>query len=297
MTALTSSGIVGHSVGFTTDHFVFDSPVVGDSFSVAVTAPARRRGDLPVIYAADAHTNAAPTMAAAMSLMGDRLRPVQPFVLVTIGYADNDFASSLIRRNRDFVPPDEAVPAALERHVSTPAYAQALGGIDGVGRFMDRARHGLANRFLEFLERELHPEIVRRLELGNQHAGLFGHSFGGLFSLYALTSDSMLFDKYCAASPALIADDTTITSRWHSLAADHPIDLCVTLSELEMTGPHELYRILAANTLRFLDQAALNPSPHVRLSSSIVPDETHYSTVYESFRRFVRFSYPERTAT
>ncbi|MGV9711459.1 alpha/beta hydrolase [Gordonia sp. NPDC003424] len=296
MTAATGADIVGHSLGFTTEHFLFDSRAVGDSFSIAVTAPARRRGDLPVIYAADAHTNSASTTAAAMSLMGDRLRPVAPFVLVTIGYADNDFAASLTRRNRDFVPPDEPVPAALERHVRTPSYAQALGGAEGVARFMDQARHGRADRFLEFLEQELHPDIAHRFAVSPRQIGLFGHSFGGLFSLYALTSGSALFETYCAASPALITDDSTITQRWRALAADRPLDLYVTLSELEMTGPYELYRILASNTVRFLDDAARNPSRHVRLSSSVVPDETHYSTVYESFRRFVRFSYPERTA-
>lgn len=282
-----------------TELFDIDSARVGSVFSVEVTLPAGYTADSSnryrVVYATDAHTNRASTIAAAASLIGDRLRPVEPFVLVNIGYADNDFAGALIRRNREFVPPGESVPAVLERHVRAPAYA-ALLGADGHRQFMDRARHGRADNFLAFFEEELHPEIVRRFPVASGPAALFGHSFGGLFTLYALTSGTPLFDKFCAASPGLTTDDSVIFGRYRDLAASLPdpardIDLFVTLCDLEITGPLELYRKLGVNTLRFIDQVSLNPLAGLRFGSSIITGETHFSTVFEAFRRFVRFAF------
>jgi predicted alpha/beta superfamily hydrolase len=292
--------ISGPAIGFSSDHFEIDSRLVGSKFSIAVTLPpgyseqSSRR--YPVLYATDTFTNCAFTIGANNALLGDRLRPVQPYILVNIGYADNDFRRSLTRRNREFVPPGEEVPVALERHIEAPAYASVLGGEEGHKEFMDYARNGRADNFLAFFEKELHPEIVRRFNVDGDNAGLFGHSYGGLFALYVFTSGSSLFNRICAASPGVISDQSVIFGRYDKLAKasvgkPRDIDLYVTMSDLEIMGDLEVYRRVGIGTLRFVDHVLKDTLPGLRFGRSIVPDETHFSIVYEAFRRFVRFSY------
>ncbi len=158
------------------------------------------------------------------------------------------------------------------------------------------ARNGRADNFLAFFEQELHPQIVSRFNVAPERAALFGHSYGGLFTLYAFTSGTRLFDKYCAASPGLLDPDTTIFTRYRALAAGSKhgrgaTDLYIALADLEITGSLEIYRVLGANTLRFIDLIEKEPLPGLRFGRSIVQDETHFSTVFEAFRRFIRFSF------
>ena len=99
-------------------------------------------------------------------------------------------------------PPGEPFSPMMERHIGAKAYANALGS-GGQEDFLTYARNGRADRFLAFLEHELHPEIVKRFRV-NKSIGLFGHSQGGLFALYALTKRSPLFSVFGASSPAIL---------------------------------------------------------------------------------------------
>ncbi|KAF2737773.1 alpha/beta-hydrolase [Polyplosphaeria fusca] len=62
-----------------------------------------------------------------------------------------------------------------------------------------------ADNFLQFLDTVLKP-WVKHTVFANAHFGrdaLYGHSFGGLFVLYALIARPDLFDTFLTASPAL----------------------------------------------------------------------------------------------
>jgi uncharacterized protein len=65
---------------------------------------------------------------------------------------------------------------------------------------------GGANKFRAFLSKELIPEIDRTYRTQDFRV-LFGHSAGGQFALYCLTSDPTLFQAYFALSPSLDWDD------------------------------------------------------------------------------------------
>ena len=65
---------------------------------------------------------------------------------------------------------------------------------------------GGADKFRAFLSKELIPEIDRKYRTQDFRA-LFGHSAGGQFALYCLTSDPTLFQAYFALSPSLDWDD------------------------------------------------------------------------------------------
>lgn len=61
---------------------------------------------------------------------------------------------------------------------------------------------GGADRFLEFVERELLPHVGERYRVG-RHRTLVGHSFGGLLAVHALSTKPSMFDAYLAISPSM----------------------------------------------------------------------------------------------
>lgn len=72
----------------------------------------------------------------------------------------------------------------------------------------DRRREMLpfkeAENFLKFISTELIPSIENDFIVCS--TVLFGHSFGGCFTLYAMQNIPNLFDKYIASSPTPIMD-------------------------------------------------------------------------------------------
>src|SRR5882724_5962098 len=65
---------------------------------------------------------------------------------------------------------------------------------------------GGANNFKRFLSAELIPDVERKYRTDGFRV-LSGHSAGGQFALYCLTSEPSLFHAYFALSPSLDWDD------------------------------------------------------------------------------------------
>jgi len=63
--------------------------------------------------------------------------------------------------------------------------------------------YGGAERFLAFIETELKPMIATRYPVDPARQTLFGHSYGGLFTLYTLLNRPQAFSGYAAASPSI----------------------------------------------------------------------------------------------
>jgi hypothetical protein len=68
---------------------------------------------------------------------------------------------------------------------------------------------GGADKFLAFLKNELVPYINKSYP-ANGNNMLYGHSFGGLFSVYAFLTEPQLFNAYLAADPSLWWDSNYI---------------------------------------------------------------------------------------
>lgn len=62
---------------------------------------------------------------------------------------------------------------------------------------------GGAESFLRFIESELKPDVASRFKIDTTRETLFGHSYGGLFTLYALINSPGLVDNFVAASPSI----------------------------------------------------------------------------------------------
>jgi predicted alpha/beta superfamily hydrolase len=149
--------------------------------------PTRR---YPVIYVLDGHSQSAHTAgsAAVMARMGAFPESIVVGVPNTSGPG----------RNRDYTPP-------------------------GMRQDGDAANspEGEADRFLDFLRRELIPAIEGEFRASRTRI-LAGYSRGGLFVVYALIADPGLFTAFHAHSPALWRDEAAMLRSLESYFRAHP---------------------------------------------------------------------------
>ena len=75
-------------------------------------------------------------------------------------------------------------------------------GIVNTNRRRDMLYVNGAGKFLKFITSELEPVMENRFTTGSRI--LFGHSFAGAFTIYALLNQPNAFDGYIASSPAPI---------------------------------------------------------------------------------------------
>lgn len=121
-------------------------------------------------------------------------------MVVAIGYP-TDEAYDPLRRSWDLSPPPgQAYPPFHE---------------DG-----PEVRTGGGENFLCFVEDALKPMLEARFPIDRGRQTLFGHSFGGLFALYALFRRPAAFRTWVAASPAIYWEDTVIARSREALTSD-----------------------------------------------------------------------------
>ena len=96
-------------------------------------------------------------------------------LIVGIGY-DSPLAYDIKRRTRDLTP-----AASGEEY----------------------ANGGGAAEFYDFVKDELFPLVDKKYSTAKSDKIYFGHSFGGLFGIYALLRDDGIFDEFFIASPSL----------------------------------------------------------------------------------------------
>lgn len=138
-------------------------------------------GGYPVIYLLDGNA----TVPMMEKVIGPN--PPTPYgsaAIVGIGYP-SDKPFDILRRYRDLTPPTppELIPPSRDG-----ASVIETGGRDD---------------FLAFVETQVIPAVESRLPIDRQRRTLFGHSLGGLFSLYVLYTREDLFQTYVAADPAV----------------------------------------------------------------------------------------------
>jgi predicted alpha/beta superfamily hydrolase len=79
---------------------------------------------------------------------------------------------------------------------------------------------GGADKFLDFIQSELIPEIDRRYHPAPYRI-FAGHSLGGLFAVHALMSRPNLFNAYIAISPSLWWDNSRVVHEAHGFLTTH----------------------------------------------------------------------------
>ena len=104
-------------------------------------------------------------------------------LIVGIGY-DSPLAYDIKRRARDLTP-----AASGEEY----------------------ANGGGAAEFYDFVKDELFPLVEKKYSTAKSDKIYFGHSFGGLFGIYALLRDDGIFDEFFIASPSLWWGESQLT--------------------------------------------------------------------------------------
>ena len=136
---------------------------------------------------------------------------------------------------------------------------------------------GGAAAFLDFLERELIPFIDRTYRTNTSDRGLLGHSFGGVFALYALEQRPALFQRVVAASPAMPLDSVIFTGARHALRAlPAPVHLDLSVGSQDELGLAKIDTEFA----RVLDE--IKPKG-LDYRFTVYPGENHNSVRLVSF--------------
>ncbi|ANZ40418.1 esterase [Lentzea guizhouensis] len=267
-----------------TDYFETRSSA-GHAYGIWVTTPPGHdpATPLPAVYVLDGNWAVGMT-APLIVTQRDPMQRIQPYLQVSVGYAGEEAQHWDRLRNRDLVPPGEPVAQefidAVEMGVDTGAMTRAQ-----ADAYLAELRDSRADAFLGFLTEELHPRIERDYGTAADGHGLFGYSYGGLFSLYAWLSGSGLFDSVGAGSPGVVSEGSRVFAQLREMG-DRPFaaKLHVTVNEQELLGELAVYRNLARNTADVLHRLASRGGA----VTSAVLRETHVTGLQASFLSYLR---------
>ena len=151
----------------------------GTPYRILVSSPEGPEppGGFPVFYILDG--DAWFGVAVEIARMRE-YETLDPALIVAVGYPSHFFFDAQ-GRTFDFTPPDS--------NSSDPQ--------------MDGVKVGGAGQFLTFLNETLKPWVRANYKINSTRQALFGHSYGGLFVLYAMFNAPNSFDTYLAASPSI----------------------------------------------------------------------------------------------
>lgn len=220
-------------------------------------------GGWPVLYMLDGN-------AAFDFLAPEHLALAPGLMIVGIGYdTDRQFAREL--RTLDFTAPDGPGDGLRPDHVHEGRTA------GGAAIFHDR----LTGPLRAAAEAGLPVDPARRT--------LWGHSFGGLFTLYALLARPQGFARHAAISPSIWWDEALIR-RVAQEAAPASLPLLVALGDREKRsgsagpppdGP-------APATMQFVADLARHPGHRAQLH--VLPGLIHIQTLAGSFPLVLPFA-------
>lgn len=150
-------------------------------------------GGYPVLYMLDGN-------AAMDTLTDNDLAAVsgsKPPVLVAIGY-DTDVRNDVVARSYDYTPPVYDDNGEL---IAQPMVRGRVGGG--------------ADIFLQFILSQVKPLVRERAVVNPQREYLWGHSYGGLFTLHTLLTRPDAFSRYIAGDPSVWWHGGALMHEWH----------------------------------------------------------------------------------
>ncbi|EKE69921.1 alpha/beta hydrolase [Gallaecimonas xiamenensis] len=161
--------------------------------TVAIPKAQAPEAGFPVLYLLDGN-------AAMAALDDNKLAPLAAQtlpVLVAIGY-QTELRFDVNARALDYTPP----------------------ALDGKPIEGERPAGG-ADEFLALIEAKIKPLVAGLVTIDRQRQTLWGHSFGGLFTMHVLATAPASFQAYAAADPSFWWQDGEPLARLKALA-EHP---------------------------------------------------------------------------
>lgn len=171
--------------------------------TVAGPLPGTTGGPSRLFYVVDPMQWAGPVIDLARAMARDR-EPITPLTVVNVGTpieSHRDYVGYIMQvRNGLLVPTEEGIN-------------------DGIMGSLPDQPLPEAQRFLQFILEELDPLLRSRYDVSPEPAGLYGHSYGGLFAAYALAEQPRAFDRYILSSTGMLGDRATM-ARFGKLKQD-----------------------------------------------------------------------------
>ncbi|WP_063130968.1 alpha/beta hydrolase [Nocardia fusca] len=272
-----------------TDYFEIRSSG-GRDYGIWVTTPPgynRATTQAPAVYVLDGNWAVGMTAPLIVTQM-DPMQRIQPYIQVSVGYAGEEAQDWDRLRNRDFVPPGEPIAKELVDAVEMGVQAGARTRKEA-DAYLTELRDTHADAFLSFLTTELHPRIERDYSTAASGHGLFGYSYGGLFSLYTWLTGATPFESIGAGSPGVVAEDSQVFAQLQAMGdCQHAAKLHVTFNDRELLGGLAIYQNLAKNTATVLHRL----TSRSRAVTSEILHETHVTGLQASFLSYLRTCRP-----
>ncbi|WP_151821313.1 alpha/beta hydrolase [Acinetobacter oleivorans] len=199
--------------------FQIKSKNTGHDYLIQIYKPpvAPPQQGYPVLYILDGNATFPSAANIAQSIgAGSAKLGLDPLMIVAVGYPQQK-TFDMQKRAYDYTP-------------KPSAEFQAQG----------KYKYGGADKFINFLNDELKPEIAKQFPINSQQQSLYGHSFGGLLVLYHFFQKPDAFQRYFAASPSLWFDQSMLfqqLNHWQSQKQSNSPMLLTTVGTHEQGGP------------------------------------------------------------
>jgi uncharacterized protein len=281
-----------------TRYFEIDSKIAGARFAAFVTLPAHYDADeaqtFPILYQVDGQLFFPATAPFHQAAQSDPMSPLVPFILVSVGYSAPESRAWVWLRVRDLLPPGEPVPEVMRQAVHMSVKAGALPNDEG-DRYLAMFDAPAGDKFLGFLEEELHPRLAEEFRVDENDVGLWGTSYGGLFAAYVAIRRSNLFKRIGAGSPGIVGPESQVFELYRQALASKQDyagrRLHVTLGAREFTEAGIYRSLTARGTAELLSLTSQTPLPGMQVSSELIPLETHMTGSVGAWFSFLRACY------
>jgi predicted alpha/beta superfamily hydrolase len=223
----------------------------------------------PVVFLLDADYSFPIAHAATRHLTERQHLP--PVILVAIAYGGE--LHYRLNRTRDYTPTFVATGGY------GPEYQRVSGG---------------APRFLDFMEKELVPYVDAHYRTRGDRT-LVGHSYGGLFALWASLTRPTLFQRVLAVSPSIWYDDhllMKLEAAQRSAGAPLPARMYLTVGGEEINEQVDMVTDLRS----FAARLQARHDAHLAVQSEVVDGETHNSIFPGAVTRGLRWLFDDMGA-
>ena len=260
----------------------------GRSYRIQVSAVGKPPKDgYPVLYVLDGDGMfALASLAAQGMMMRQAENNAVPLLVVGVGYSDQALID-LAARAEDYTPP-------------SPGYANT-------GDRLSKSFGG-AERFYQFLSTQLPQSLqVQGYAINQKQQSILGHSYGGLFALYALLNHPQHFNNYLIASPSIwwnqervLADLPSLPTKLDTLPVHQRLGVRLTVGEYEQKLapflPHHAERqgILHARGMVSNVQklgTQLQALDRLQVETVVYAGETHASVVMPAINDGLKWLY------
>ena len=234
------------------------------------------RESYPVLYLLDPDVEFALAENIARTMVN--YDNIEPFIIVGIGYQDQDLSTMDSKtfwdkwtqnRARDYIP------------IQVSAGREDFEGGDHEYKGLS-AHTGGSQKFKDFIEQELIPYVNQTYRTSNERA-LSGHSQGGLFTTWMMLNHPSIFKKYIILGPCLWVEKGQMTKQANKLQSSAKITAYFAVGSKEQ----DANRSMVDEVKLFYSDLPKNKNFKSKLE--IIDDENHVSMVPASLTKAFKF--------